>query len=142
MISYNPADVGEQVLADGHIYEVMLRFRRTYKPYTIHLNKFTHDKYIGTETAKDFRATIRLVDKSRDVDRDNLEIWMNNPMRYEGETFYQSSVLGDAQGTVFQVVRNAGWMIPYVSCMIVGTGLLAHFILYLMGYLREKERRA
>ena len=142
MISYNPADVGEQVLADGHIYEVMLRFRRTYKPYTIHLNKFTHDKYIGTETAKDFRATIRLVDKSRDVDRDNLEIWMNNPMRYEGETFYQSSVLGDAQGTVFQVVRNAGWMIPYVSCMIVGTGLFAHFILYLMGYLREKERRA
>ena len=60
MIPYNPADVGEPVLVEGHTFEVMLRFRRTYKPYTIHLKKFVHDKYIGTEQPKDFRATIRL----------------------------------------------------------------------------------
>ena len=141
-INLNPADTGESVRVGNHIYEVALRFRRTYKPYTLHLKKFTHDKYVGTQTAKDFRATVRLEDKLRNVDRDNLEIWMNNPMRYEGETFYQSSVRGKDQGTILQVVRNAGWMIPYVSCMIVATGLLAHFIMHLVGYLREKEKRA
>ena len=86
------------------------------------------------------RSTVRLVDSTRGVDRDDLDIWMNNPMRYEGETFYQAGFLPGDIGTRLQVVRNAGWMIPYVGCVIVGTGLLAQFILHLIGFLRERKR--
>ena len=58
---------------------------------------------------------------------------MNNPLRYAGETFYQSGYNVDAQGvetSTLQVVRNTGWMIPYVSCMIAATGMLAHFFFF------------
>ena len=33
---------------------------------------------------------------------------MNNPLRYNGETFYQSSYLPGDGGTILQVVRNPG----------------------------------
>ena len=38
--------------------------------------------------AKDFSSTIRLVDSSRNEDRE-IRIWMNHPLRYAGQTFYQ-----------------------------------------------------
>jgi ABC-type transport system involved in cytochrome c biogenesis permease subunit len=40
---------------------------------------------------------------------------------------------------VLQVVRNTGWMIPYVSCAMVGIGLVLHF---LGTFLRFVERLA
>ena len=57
---------------------------------------------------------------------------MNNPLRYNGETFYQSGFgirqkTGDPQ-TTLTVVANRGWMIPYIGCMIVAVGLLSHFL--------------
>jgi ABC-type transport system involved in cytochrome c biogenesis permease subunit len=56
---------------------------------------------------------------------------MNNPIRYRGETFYQSTYNKDRrtnlESTGLQVVENAGWVIPYVTCMMVLVGMLAHF---------------
>ena len=59
---------------------------------------------------------------------------MNNPVRYRGETFYQSQYsqvdLGDGrvgEMTGLQVVENAGWLIPYVACVLALWGMLAHF---------------
>jgi cytochrome c biogenesis protein ResB len=40
--------------------------------------------------AKNYSSELRLVDSTRGVDR-NVKIWMNNPLRYAGETFYQQS---------------------------------------------------
>ena len=80
----------QEVNVDGKVYQIALRFRRDYKPYTVYLNKFTHDKYLGTEVAKDFASNIRLVDPARHVDRE-VRIWMNHPLRYGGDTFYQQS---------------------------------------------------
>ena len=117
-------------------YDVTLRFKRTYKPYSIELLDFTHERYVGTETPKDFSSVVRLVDPEKKVDKE-LKIWMNNPLRYAGETFYQASYWGD-RTTILQVVRNGGWMIPYVSCMIVLTGMLAQFGLTLFGFLRRR----
>ena len=44
------------------------------------------------------------------------------------------------QQTVLQVVKNPSWMAPYVACMIVATGMLAHFgIILFRFYLRRAE---
>jgi len=52
---------------------------------------------------------------------------MNHPLRYGGKTFYQASFgKGDAL-SVLQVVRNPGWLIPYLSCALVALGLALHF---------------
>jgi ABC-type transport system involved in cytochrome c biogenesis permease subunit len=131
-------DRDQQVTVDGKKYDVSLRWKRVYKPYTIHLNHFTHDKYLGTETPKDFSSEIHLVDPARGVDRDHIKISMNDPLRYGGETFYQQSFLPGDAGTVLQVVRNPGWLMPYVSCGLVALGMLIHFSLHLVGFLRKK----
>ena len=67
---------------------------------------------------------------------------MNNPLRYSGTTFYQQSyntdALGKPTGTILQVVTNPSWMTPYVACMLVGIGMLAHFGTMLFRFLRRR----
>lgn len=128
--------IPQKVTVGDKTYDVLFRFRRHYKPYSIHLIEFRHDKYIGTEIPKNFSSEVRLVDPERNVDR-KVKIWMNNPLRYAGETFYQAAYRDD-RTTVLQVVRNAGWMVPYVSSMIVALGLLWQFGLQMATFLRKR----
>jgi ABC-type transport system involved in cytochrome c biogenesis permease subunit len=125
-------------LDNGKTYEVFLRFKRNYKPYSMHLIDVRKDDYIGTNTPRNFASQLQLVDEDRGVDR-AVKIWMNNPLRFAGETFYQSGYFADpktgVETTTLQVVTNTGWMIPYVSCMIVAIGLLAHFSIALVRFL-------
>lgn len=136
--AFTRAGLPQTVTAGGRTVSMWLRPRRTYKPYTLHLKDFRFDKYVGTMTAKNFSSKIRLVDPEHNVDREVL-VWMNNPLRYRGETLYQAKFTPDEGGTVLQVVENRGWMVPYVGCMIVAVGMLAQFGLTLAGFLR-KER--
>ena len=66
-------------------------------------------------------------------------IYMNHPLRHAGETFYQSGVLPNDGGTILQVVRNPGWLMPYVSCILVAGGMLIHFGFHLIGFLRRRN---
>src|SRR5260370_13712625 len=91
----------QQVSVDGKTYDVFLRSKRTYKPYSIHLNEFRHDRYMGTDIPKNYSSEVRLVDNNRGEDRETM-IYMNHPLRYAGETFYQSSFLPGDQGTILQ----------------------------------------
>ena len=64
---------------------------------------------------------------------------MNHPLRHAGETFYQSGFLPNDQGTILQVVRNPGWLLPYISCILVAGGMLIHFGIHLTGFLRRRS---
>jgi hypothetical protein len=128
----------QAVTVDGRTYWVELRFKRTYKPYEVHLVDFKHDLFTGTQMARNYSSEVRLVDKGRNVDRDVL-IYMNHPLRHAGETFYQASFLADDSGTVLQVVQNPGWLIPYVSCTMVTVGMLLHFGIRLVPTLRRRS---
>jgi len=133
----------ERVRLDGKTYEVSLRYRRDYKPYSIRLIDFRFDKYLGTSKPKNYSSDVHLVDESRGIDR-KVRIWMNNPLRYAGETFYQSGFdikKTGSESTILQVVSNAGWMIPYVACMLVATGMLAHFWFLLARFLKKRSEQ-
>ncbi|MAG94158.1 MAG: hypothetical protein CMJ48_10460, partial [Planctomycetaceae bacterium] len=144
----------ETITLDGKTYEVALRFKRTYKPYSLHLLEAREDDYVGTNTPMNYSSEVNLVDGSRGIERENIRIWMNNPLRYAGETFYQSGfnqipqsdpVTGRPTGkmsavTTLQVVTNPGWMIPYVGTMIVVVGMLAHFGLTMLRFLKRRAR--
>ena len=144
-ILFSMQNLSEKVTVDGKTYDLSLRFKRTYKPYQMTLKDIRKEDYIGTSTPKDYSSYVHLVDKTRQVDRD-VRIWMNNPLRFAGETFYQSNYFQDPQtgveSTTLQVVTNRGWMIPYVSCMIVAVGMLSHFVLTLLRFLQRAERTA
>jgi hypothetical protein len=118
---------------NGTPLQIELRFRREYRPYAVTLLDFTHEKYTGTEIPKNFSSRIRLVDTTQNEDREAL-IYMNHPLRYGGETFYQAAFSGE-HTTILQVVGNPAWWIPYLSCVLVGGGMLVHFGLKLIQFL-------
>jgi ABC-type transport system involved in cytochrome c biogenesis permease subunit len=127
---------------DGTIYKVSLRLKRIYKDYSLHLTKFVHEKYLGTTKPKDFSSFVRLVDPTRNEDRE-VRIWMNHPLRHAGETFYQSGFdEKNERFTILQVVRNPGWVLPYVSCAMVSGGMLVHFGITLVGFLRRQAKKS
>jgi hypothetical protein len=130
----------DEVEVDGKVYQVSLRFKRVYKDYTFRLDKLNIAYYPGTEKPKDYSSYIRLTNPKENEDRD-VRIFMNNPLSYGGETFYQSGVstAGGVRSTTLQVVRNPGWMMPYLSCLMVAGGMLVHFGQNLFRFI---ERRA
>ena len=136
-LHYFVEDRPQEVKVGGTTYELFLRFRRSYKSYTMHLKDFHHEKYPGTQTPKDYSSYVRLVDPENNEDRE-VRIWMNHPLRYRGETFFQSSFLEGDKGTILQVVRNPGWLMPYVSCGIVAGGMLVHFGIGLVTFLNRR----
>jgi hypothetical protein len=125
---------------DGKTYQMSLRFARNYKPYAIFLKEFRFDRYPGTEIPKNFESTVRIIDPEQNVDRE-VRIWMNNPLRYRGETYYQASYKPDETGTVLQVVQNPSWLIPYISCVLVTLGLLLQFGFSLSRSLKRRKKR-
>jgi hypothetical protein len=130
---------------DGKKYQVLLRFKEKTRDFSLHLTKFTHAVYPGTEKPRDFHSYVILNDPAEGVVDRPVEIYMNTPLYYRGETFYQSSwttgMDGKADGTVLQIVRNPGWLMPYVSCAVVGLGLLVHFGLTLFRFVERTVLR-
>lgn len=126
------------VMVDNRPYLLALRFKREYKDYTLHLIEFRHDKYLGTETPRNFSSHVRLVDPRHNEDREVL-IYMNNPLRYRGETFYQASFKPGDQTSILQVVRNPGWLMPYIACTVGAIGMTLHFSMNLLEFLRKRK---
>ncbi|WP_437186377.1 cytochrome c biogenesis protein CcsA [Planctomicrobium sp. SH668] len=138
----NTVEAPEKVTVDGKDYEVVMRFERIYYDYNVKLNKVEKVDYAGTSKPKDYSSFITLNNPGKN-ETFNHRIWMNNPMRYQGKTFYQSGYneLSDGQKmTTLQVVDNAGWMTPYVSCMMVVVGMLYHFGMTLLRFLQRRLR--
>jgi hypothetical protein len=129
----------QQFAYQGHTYQVALRPARYYKPYSVQLLEFHHDRYKGTDTPKNFSSRVRLLWPERKVDREVL-IYMNNPLRYEAETYYQASWdKDDPRVTILQVVRNPGWLTPYLSCALVALGLLIQFLSHLISFAKRSS---
>ncbi|HEX3602322.1 MAG TPA: cytochrome c biogenesis protein CcsA [Lacipirellulaceae bacterium] len=130
--------IDQPVEVDGHTYDLSLRFKRLYHPFALKLEKFRYDRYVGTDTPKNFSSQVSFSDPDHNVKRD-VVISMNNPLRYGGTTFYQSGWDKETErGTVLQVVSNPSWMTPYVACMLVAIGMLAHFGTMLVRFLRRR----
>jgi cytochrome c biogenesis protein ResB len=78
----------QAVDVNGKAFEVSLRPKRSYRPFSLYLEEFRFDRYPGTNTPRNYSSQVRLLDPERHEDRE-LVIRMNEPLRYRGETFYQ-----------------------------------------------------
>jgi len=119
-------------------WQLVMRPARYYKPYSITLQKFMHERYAGTEIPRNFASRVTLIDPDRSTDRDVL-IYMNHPLRYRGETFYQAGFQKDDSATILQVVHNPSFVAPYVACVIVAAGLLIQFGYHLVAFARRRR---
>ncbi|MBI2928336.1 MAG: cytochrome c biogenesis protein ResB [Verrucomicrobia bacterium] len=125
--------------AGGRKYEIALRPVRFYYPHRIQLVDFRHDKYRGTEIPKNFSSQVRLTNPATGEDRE-VKIYMNNPLRYAGATYYQASFdQFDPRVTVLQVVRNPSWLTPYFACGLMTLGLCVQFLTHLVGFALKRK---
>jgi ABC-type transport system involved in cytochrome c biogenesis permease subunit len=126
---------------DGQVYGMELRHKRYHKPYTLMLKDFRFDKLPGTMVAKNYSSEVTLIDPERGPNRD-VTISMNDPLRHRGEAFFQSSFLPSETTTILQVVDNPGYVIPYVSCVMVTVGMLLHFMIGLLTFVTSGTVRS
>ena len=122
----------------GKPYEIVMRPIRYYKDFTIQLLDFTHDRYLGTEIPKNFSSRVRLKNAESGEDREVL-IYMNNPLRYGGETYYQGGFEPGDTVSILQVVRNPSWLTPYIACVLVSLGLVVQFMYHLVGFAKKRS---
>ena len=126
----------------GHTWTIALRAQRAYRPFSLTLLQFHNDVYAGTDIPKNYSSRIRLTTPDGRDDRDVL-IYMNNPLRYAGLTFYQASFeKGNDHVTILQVVRNPSWLLPYVSCALMALGLVVQFGIHLVAFIRKRRALA
>ena len=128
----------QEFIHAGRKYRMELRQVRYYKPFSLHLVEFRHDKYAGTDIPKNFSSRVR-VENAGNGDSREVLIKMNTPLRYAGDTFYQASFDPDNQGTVLQVVHNPSWLTPYFSCVLVSIGLLIQFLTHLFRFAAKRK---
>ena len=131
----------QQFTHEGRTYVLAMRPQRTYLPYSLTLKKFSHDRYPGTDIPKNFSSLVTLENKAKGERREVL-IYMNQPLRYDGKAFYQASFGKGDTLSILQVVENPGWLLPYISCVLVTLGLIVHFAIALRrGFRRGPEQQ-
>ena len=118
---------GPQIFThEGREYEIAMRFRREYLPFSLTLTDFVHERYPGTQIPKNFQSDVRLLNSQTGEDR-IVSVYMNNPLRYGGWVFFQASFAKQDTASMFQVVKNPAAFLPYLATIIITFGLLYQF---------------
>jgi hypothetical protein len=115
---------------NGNDYAISVGRARTELPFGIELEDFEREMHPGMNMAKAF--TSRIIVHDGGVSWPYM-IRMNEPLRYKGYTFYQSSfsIRPDGEFSILSVVQNKGRIFPYIASAVIFAGLLLHFLLRL-----------
>lgn len=118
---------------DGRSFTLKLA-RETFElPFTVTLNRFTHEFHPGTQRPKVFQSDIT---KREDGIDHEAKIEMNKPLRHRGYTLFQASygprnwtpAMGrDKLYSVFAVVKNPSDRWPQYALIMAAFGMLLHF---------------
>lgn len=125
------------------VWRLRLQRRAWPLPFKIRLNKFTRELHPGTNIPSVFRSDLTRIEGTSEQD---VQILMNEPLRYRGYALYQAS-WGPANAgphdrlfSTLAVVRNPADKIPlYASCVIC-FGLFVHFTMKLFAYLKAQHK--
>ncbi len=127
-------------------FQVDLRNRVWDLPFRVRLNRFVHEKHPGIQMAKEYSSYVTKFQGTRATD---LHITMNEPLRHEGYTLYQSGWGPPPEidpnpsrlYSTFSVVANPSDQVPLWSCLVIALGLLIHFMRKLVLHLKAESRR-
>ena len=137
------SDFQQLLKVDGKTWKIILRPQRNYLDFYLTLVDLKWEKYQGTEIPKNFQS--RVIVEDSDESR-TAEIYMNNPLRKGGQTFYQYQMnqnqLGATAQTVLQVVKNPNWRTAYIGCLLVALGLVYQFLYHLVKFARKRRKTA
>jgi hypothetical protein len=101
-------------------------------PFQMTLKKFVMDKNPGTNTPASFESYIALFDGRLNSKSEDHHVYMNNPLKYDDFTFYQSSyfpVAEDIYGSVFSANYDPGRPLKYAGSALLVFGSIWHYFI-------------
>jgi hypothetical protein len=128
----------QMIESDGKEWELAMRFQRQYYPFEVELIDFKHDRYPSTDVPHNFSSEV-MVRHQDDNKSQKALIYMNHPLRYEGLTFYQASFANQDKTSIFLIVRNPGWLLPYFSVLLMGLGMCVQFGMHFVKFLKKRR---
>lgn len=116
---------------DGRSIELIMTKAQRPLPFSVTLNDFQATHHPGTDIARTYHSDIIVHDGAVEWP---VRVEMNKPLRYRGYTLFQSSFFtpaepGAAEYTILAVVRNSGWLFPYIGTAIMAIGLVLHTVI-------------
>jgi hypothetical protein len=126
------------------IFTVDMRKKLWPMPFRVRLDEFTAEFHPGTMRPSKFVSEITRIEQGSEA---KYTIQMNEPMRYEGLTFFQASYGPQGAGpgeklySVFEIVRNPADKWPEYSLYVVTLGMLITFGIKLFGFIASSTRK-
>ncbi|PIE21930.1 MAG: hypothetical protein CSA62_15045 [Planctomycetota bacterium] len=126
----------------GKAYAIELRQRLFPLPFELELEDFHHEFHPGTRMPKSIES---YVFTREDGVQEKHHIWMNHPLRKEGFVLFQTNwgPKDDSKGpfwSVFSIVHNPSDQWPTISCIIITLGLLLHYGVMLVRFIRREAQ--
>ena len=124
-----------QMDVDGKTYHFELARQTLTLPFELVLKRFNMDKDPGTNRAASYESFVTLFSPKGPQDH---HIYMNNPLKYDGFTFYQASYSQDSQGnysSTLTVNLDQGRPLKYLGSLFLVFGSIWHF-----GFARKKVK--
>lgn len=114
-----------KLFTEHAVYIMTYANRRIELGFPVKLEKFMMDRYQGTMRAASYRSQVHLPEVG------SVEISMNEPLKHQGFTIYQSSFEDGPQGapvaSVFSVNRDPGRALKYFGSFVMTVGILLLF---------------
>ncbi len=132
---------GERAVFESKGKNISIGFfpRRVMLPFGVFLHKFEIERYEGTMNPKEFSSVVSISGSKPDGKEQppqNIKISMNEPLKWGGFTFYQSSYI-DAQPrpvtSVFSVNQDPGRWLKYLGSLLIVLGTILLFAVKYVG---------
>ena len=133
--------VPQRVVVAGKAYALELRKKRFKLPFTVRLIKAYEEKHPGTQMASAYASDVVRIQEG---DEQSVHIAMNEPLRHQGYTLFQSEFGMAADGqtfSVFAVVSNPADQWPLYSCIVIWLGLQVHFTIKLVKFIKSQQKK-
>ena len=116
-----------QLFSSDTVYFVTYGNKRIDLGFNMTLDRFEMEKYEGTTMAKEYRSVVEVSGIGQRI------ISMNEPLKHNGYTFYQSSFqenrMGEPTASILTVNYDPGRWIKYFGslCIVIGSIMLFYF---------------
>ncbi|MBH48915.1 MAG: hypothetical protein CME71_12175 [Halobacteriovorax sp.] len=120
---------GLALLVDGKKAEFYLTKEALTLPFEFVLTNFKMDKDPGTNNPASYESFVRLFTSDGPTDH---HVYMNNPLKFQGFTFYQASYAQDQQGNYSSTLSanvDQGRPLKYLGSLFLVLGAIWHYML-------------
>ncbi len=117
------------LLVEGRQVKIFLTKKSITLPFEFVLTDFKMDKDPGTNNPASYESFVRLHEEDGPS---NHHVFMNNPLKTQGFTFYQASYSDLGQGqysSTFSANVDQGRPIKYLGSLLLVFGAFAHYLL-------------